>query len=741
MENIKINYPLNIDGTVNIDKWAKDFALRKNLTKVELLKTAGKLVQQYSKNCNTPYSNSCDYPGLLVAEILSSLKLDVDTILLGIIYYAYTYANLTMAVIQENFGDELILLIKKLQQLDQVAENSVKVNSGSVAKDTIYNLRNMLVAIVGDIRIVLLKLAIHTNNMRLVVGQNNQLQQDLAYEAREIYAPLANRLGVGWIKKELEDLAFKFLEPEAYAEVINFLAEGKINREEYIAEAIKQLQFAFTAQPLQVELQGRVKHLYSIWKKIQNKMLTYYEVYDIHAVRVLVDTVADCYVALGVVHMLWKHIPKEFDDYIACPKSNGYQSLHTTVIGPYGKILEVQIRTKEMHKFAELGIAAHWRYKEGGKTSNVYEDKINYLRQIIAWQLELTSEVELVEALKTELFADRIYVFTPKGDIVDLPQGATAIDLAYYIHTDIGHRCRGAKANGKIIPISQPLVTGMQVEILTVKEGGPSRDWLTSHIKYLVTSKAKAKIHQWFRQQDKEQNLQLGREIIQREFRRLGLSKVNLKELAATIINANNEEDLLAGLGSGEIRITKVFEALQQLHYIAMPKIKHEQLKIMPTAAKAANNDVIMIDGLGGLTYHLAKCCNPTMQDEIIGYITLGNGVAVHKKDCVNILQHANIRQNRLLQVTWSHGQDNYYFLNVVIKAYDRKGLLRDITTVLANEDVDVIDIKAVAEQGQQIVTINIRIKLTNLAKLSSLLFRVQNIANVIEAQRAEDKS
>jgi GTP pyrophosphokinase len=694
------------------------------------------LVKQYAHNYTTPYSDRCDYPGLMVAEILHALRLDANSISIGIMYYAYTYAGLTLEVMQQHFGIELVIAMEKLQQLDTISKNPFKEKNDAIPKDTIYNLRNMLVAIVGDIRIVLIKLAIHTCNMRLMSNKNDAIRQLLAYEAKEIYAPLANRLGVGKLKKELEDLSFSFLQPEAYANVVRLLNEGRIDRETYITEAINQLRDAFAKQQLIVELQGRVKHIFSIWKKMQHKMLNYNELYDIHAVRVLVETITDCYTALGVVHTLWKHIPKEFDDYIACPKSNGYQSLHTTVVGPHGKMLEVQIRTKDMHRMSELGIAAHWRYKEGGKSSSIYDEKINYLRQIIAWQAELTNDLETEEALKVELFEDRIYVFTPKGDIVDLPLGATAIDLAYHIHTDVGHRCRGAKVNGKIIPITQPLATGMQVEILTTKEGGPSRDWLNPHIKYLVTSKARAKIHQWFRHQDREKNIQIGREIMNKEFRRLGITKINLKELATVIIDSNSDEDLLAGLGGGEIRITKVFDALQQLNYVPVFKVKHDYVKTNIQPQATAKNIVVIIDGVEGLKYRLAKCCTPQIGDEIIGYITLGNGVSIHKKNCLNILQNIKTKSNRFLEVSWHKAQQNNYLVHISIKAYDRRELLRDITTILASEDVDIIEVKNIKEDSGQIAKINVCLKMANMHKLSALLFRIQNIANVIDVYR-----
>ena len=410
--------------------------------------------------------------------------------------------------------------------------------------------------------------------------------------------------------------------------------------------------------------------------------------------------------------------------------------MHTVVIGPYGKVLEVQIRTKEMHKMAELGIAAHWRYKEGDNKWVTYDEKINYLRQIIGWQNELISDAETEEALKTELFEDRIFVFTPKGDIIDLPKGATAIDLAYHIHTNIGHRCRGAKENGKIIPISQPLTNGMQVEILTVKDGGPSRDWLNSHIKCLITAKAKAKIHQWFKHQDVDKNLQLGRDIINREFKRLGIAKVNLKELAAAIINSNSEEELLAGLGSGEIRITKLFDALQQLNYVHILKAKQDNIKTILPNKPQASTAAVIIDGMGGLKYHIAKCCFPRPNDEIIGYITLGNYVSIHRKDCLNILQNAKTKHNRLITVTWGYGQQHHYLLTIHIKAHDRKGLLRDVTTVLADEGADVVNVNNFIEQETHILNIKININITNMNALSTILFRIQQIANVIDVCR-----
>lgn len=750
MESIVRDYPVQIDGSINIKEWVQRIANKRTPDDLQQIITAGELVKKYSQNYSTPYSDRCDYPGLMVAEVLHNLKLDKNSIIIGIMYYAFQYANLTLDIIKQHFSIELINIIEKLQTLNIISKNPFKEKSENLTQDTIKNLRNMLVAIVGDIRVVLIKLAIHTCNMRLADNKEGMIRHLLAYEAQEIYAPLANRLGVNQLKKELEDYAFKFLKPEAYGDIARWLAEGKLDREAYIADAIQQLREAFAKQQLTVELQGRVKHIYSIWKKMQRKMLNFHELHDIDAVRVLVDNVSDCYTALGVVHTLWQHIPRKFDDYIACPKANGYQSLHTTVIGPEGKKLEVQIRTKEMHKMADLGIAAHWLYKEGGKNDAIYDKKINYLRQIIAWQAELTNELEREEVLKTELFADRIYVFTPQGDIIDLPQGATAIDFAYHIHTDLGHRCRGAKVNGKIIPISQPLITGMQVEILTTKEGGPSRDWLNPHVKYLITSKARAKIHQWFRQQDRDKNLQMGREILTREFRRLGINKVNLKELANSVVGSYSEEDLLVGLGGGDIRITKIFDVLQQLNYLPIFKIKPTFPKAIakspPSSTSTANpihNDAsIIIDGIGGLKYRLAKCCNPGLHDEIIGYITLGNGVSIHKRDCQNIFQNSKSKNNRLLEVSWRTAQKNDYLVTIAIKAFDRKGLLHDITSVLISEDVNVVDVKNQNDNDyeKQQVRMHISFKINNMHRLSGLLYRVQNIANVIDVYRVQQE-
>jgi len=460
--------------------------------------------------------------------------------------------------------------------------------------------------------------------------------------------------------------------------------------------------------------------------------------------RFIVPTVADCYAALGVVHTVWQHVPKEFDDYIANPKSNGYKSLHTAVIGPYGKILEVQIRTRKIHEQAEIGVAAHWRYKEGSQHEPYYEKKLNQLRQILNWQDELVLDGEAVEALRAEFFADRVYVFTPQGDVIDLPVGATAIDFAYHIHSSIGDRCRGAKINGKMIPLTQPLSNGAQVEILTAKEGGPSRDWLNPHLKYIVTSKAKAKILQWFKQQNRQQNIHDGRETLNRELKRLGFDHINTKDLAHLIANCSTEDDLLAGIGNGDIKISQVLGAIQRL--------KHPPQDVLPLSVQEVNakhelqdisknkhkKDEVVVAGIDNLMLHMARCCKPIPGDEIIGYITLGEGVSVHRQDCINVLQVSDAKKARLIAAQWGKGLNNNYAVDIVIKAFNRRGLVRDISSVVAGEDVDIITIQSLTDKESNKADFKLRVELSGIDTLGRVLAKIQQIPNIIEVFRVD---
>lgn len=732
MVKVRENYPVHADGTIDLEAWVSKISAKRSMQDGQLLQYACDLVRTSSTLQN----------GLLTAEILDELGLDTASLVCGIIYDSYCTNTVSAETIKETFSSEILKLATGVQEMDLVhARHPLRTNKEDIAQDTLHNFRKMLLAVVEDVRVVLIKLANHMCAMRLAVNAPDKTKLQLAVEAKEIYAPLANRLGIGQIKWELEDYAFRFLNPDIYKNIAKLLDERRIDREKFVDNVKRQIQIALLEQDIHAEIYGRVKHIYSIWRKMQRKMIGYNEIYDVRAIRIIVPTVADCYAALGVVHTLWQHIPKEFDDYIANPKSNGYKSLHTAVIGPDGKTLEVQIRTQQMHEQAELGVAAHWRYKEGSQHEPYYEKKLNQLRQILNWQDELVLDGETVESLRSEFFADRVYVFTPQGDVIDLPNGATAIDFAYHIHSSVGDRCRGAKMNGKMIPLNQPLINGAQVEIITAKEGGPSRDWLNPHLKYLVTAKAKAKIQQWFKQQNRQQNMHDGRDSLTRELKRLGLDNINLKELSSQLANCQNEEDLFAGIGNGDIRMSQVMGAILRLKHppqLMSPVVEQHDfhqpqqasIKTVPTSGE------IVVAGIDNLVTHMAGCCNPVPGDEVIGYITLGEGVAIHRQDCINVLQMNDDKRSRLVAVEWGHKIKNSYAVKVEIKAYNRRGLVRDISAVVAAEEVDIISIESMTDKDANRAEFRLHLEVPGIDSLGRVLTKIQQIPNIIEVYR-----
>lgn len=732
MVKVRDSHPIHADGSIDLEAWIANITADRSSLDENVMRKACTLVQNFATLRN----------GLLIAEILEELGLDSASLAAGIIYDTYHDCNISATQIQATLSPEILKLLQGVQAMDLVhARNPLKMNKEEIAQETLHNLRKMLLAVVEDVRVVLIKLAAHLAAMRMAIHAAEDVKHQLALEAKEIYAPLANRLGIGQLKWELEDYAFRFLNPEIYKNIAKLLDERRIDREKYIEQVKEQLNQALLEQDIHGDIFGRVKHIYSIWRKMQRKMIGYNEIYDVRALRIIVPTITDCYAALGVVHTLWQHIPKEFDDYIANPKNNGYKSLHTAVIGPEGKTLEVQIRTLQMHEQAELGVAAHWRYKEGSQHEPYYEKKLNQLRQILNWQDELVLDGEAVESLRAEFFADRVYVFTPQGDVIDLPNGATAIDFAYHIHSSVGDRCRGAKINGKMIPLNQPLTNGAQVEILTAKEGGPSRDWLNPHLKYIVTSKAKAKIQLWFKQQNRQQNIHDGRESISRELKRLGLESVNLKEIATLVANCNTEDDLLAGLGNGDIKMSQVLGAIQRLKHppqIMAPLDTAQDFHphIHQPVKNRSSTGEIVVAGIDNLVTHMAKCCSPVPGDEIIGYITLGEGVAIHRQDCINVLQVSEAKRARLVAVEWGQQIKNNYSVKIEIKAYNRRGLVRDISSIVSAEEVDIISIESMTDKDANRAEFRLLIEVPGIDSLGRVLTKIQQIPNIIEVYR-----
>ena len=574
MVKVREDYPLQADGQVDLDVWLDRIAARIDLHHPEVLREAclfaRKADETYDQEHSWSMRTSSYLTGLAMADILADLKLDQESLVAAVLYRAVREEKTTLDIIAKKFGHDISHLIDgvlRMATISQVINPNHHNQKFSQSQMQLDNIRKMLVAMIDDVRIALIKLAERTFAIRELKDANDERQKRVAREIFDIYAPLAHRLGIGHIKWELEDLSFRYLEPEAYKHIARLLDEKRLQRDEYIQNVIKTLREKLNNADIQAEVTGRAKHIYSIWRKMQRKKLSFHELYDIRAVRVLVPAVKDCYAALGIVHSLWKHIPKEFDDYVATPKENGYRSLHTAVIGPEGKALEVQIRTGDMHEEAELGVCAHWVYKEGSKGNKDagYESKIAWLRQVLEWQEDMgeTQMDELADQLSQAIRYERVYVFTRDGHVIDLQAGATPLDFAYSIHTQIGHACRGAKVNGRIVPLNYKLQTSDQVEILTQKGGSPSRDWLLPSLGYLGTSRAQAKVKQWFKLQDRENNIVAGREILEKELARLALSfkSISLGEYAQRL-NVKTAEDILAGIGAGDIRPAQVINLI-----------------------------------------------------------------------------------------------------------------------------------------------------------------------------------
>ncbi len=738
MVKIRETHPLLADGSPDIHKWLDRVSDNKTLAEIELITKACALAKTADPSVLVPLlGKPCIHQGLMMAEILHELGLDTTTVVAAIVYHTHYYAKLPLDEITKALGKEVAQLIVGVQKIDSIPTESHRVRESSVRQ--IENLRRMLLAIVEDIRVVLIKLASHTCEMRVAVNLDESFKQRIAKETEEIYAPLANRLGIGQIKWELEDYAFRFTVPEQYKHIAELLDERRVDREVYIDKVVSEITSALQAQGISPSVFGRAKHIYSIWKKMQRKGIKYDQIYDIRAIRILVPSIRDCYAALGAVHALWQHIPKEFDDYIANPKSNGYRSLHTAVIGPEGKTLEVQIRTPLMHEQAELGVAAHWRYKENLSHDAQYEAKLADLRQVLKWQEEWVTDIETDEDLNAEILQDRVYVLTPKGKVMDLPQGATVLDFAYHVHTEIGNCCRGAKVNGRMVPLIYALKNGDRVEILTAKSGGPSRDWLNRDLNFLKTGRARSKVLQWFKRQDRVQNIQEGREVLERELKRLGIENVSL-ETVAHQLKITKVEDMLAALGNGEIRVSQILSAIQVVMQPLLQKASSltEETRNIPVKEKINTMD-ITVSGVGNLLCHMARCCRPVPGDEIIGYITVGRGVSVHRKDCINILQARQNKLNRLVQVEWGKNINNRYSVEIVIKAYDREGLLHDISAVLASEHIDIIGVRAVSNKQENVADLRFILEISGLESLSKVLNRIQRLPNIVEVRRVQN--
>ena len=661
-----------------------------------------------------------------VLDLLAMLGCDAQTQAAALWFELARVDPALWAARSGKLPDELRRLVTGQQAAEQVwALHAQRPPEGAAE-----GLRRLLLAIVRDLRVVFVLLARQLARMRAAAALPPEQAAALARLTRDIHAPLANRLGIWQLKWELEDLAFRFLQPEVYRRIAKLLDERRSDRESFIRESLDELQRALAVAGIHAELAGRPKHIYSIWKKMQRKALDFSDLYDIRAVRVLVDNITDCYGALGVVHARWPHLPNEFDDYIARPKPNGYRSLHTAVIGPAGKTLEVQIRTHEMHRANELGVAAHWRYKEGGSGDAEFEAKIAWMRKLLEPRGD--DDSTLAADLHTELLEDRVYLLTPKGEVFDLARGATVLDFAYMVHTEVGHRCRGAKVNGRIVPLTFQPQSGDRVEILTTKLGEPSRDWLSPHHGYLHTSRAKDKVRAWFRRIAHDANLSVGRNMFERELKRLALSSADVSRLPAHF-HLQTQDELLVALALGEITSGQIARVLQEA---AQPAPAAIAPTVSTARLPALDHSALTIEGVGNLLTTLARCCQPLPGDPVRGFITKGRGVSVHRADCGSLARLARRDPDRVIDVSWGSAASQAYEVDIELRGYDRKELQKDVTGVISNAGAHIIasSSRLFAQTGEVEMRFTLRVR--DFEQLSTLLGKLLALPNVVDVRR-----
>jgi GTP pyrophosphokinase len=766
MVKVRQHHPQDDADQVDIQRWIDELVQRHSITESDarLLLHACTFTRQALTDDFDPErlwdsATGCLQTGLEMAEILAELSLDTDALQAAILYRAIREGRISLDKVRREFGPEIAGLVDKVQRMAVISTISNAQGGsvfGHIAGQQANKTREMLVSIIDDIRVPLIKIAERTCAIRAVKTASSDKQIRVAREVVNVYAPLAHRLGLGNLKWELEDLAFRYLQPLDYAAVASLLAEKRRDRQAYIAETIRQVEAQLISLDIEGEVSGRPKHIYSIWSKMQRKNLSFTQVYDIRALRVLVPTVADCYAVLGWMHSRWENLPSEYDDYIAAPKENGYSSLHTAVIGPEGKILEIQIRTFEMHNAAELGVCAHWRYKGGNLKSadKSYEEKIEWLRHVLDWSKEIESNdsLEYSPDSQQSVSEGRVYVFTPEGHVVDLPSGATPLDFAYYVHTDLGHRCRGAKVNGRIVPLSRALRTADQVSIITARQGEPSRDWLSASMGYLKTSRARSKVQYWFRKQNQEQNQIEGKKLLDRELAQLNINGVDLQK-AAQRFNKQGAPGLYAAIGAGDVGVEQVINSLQSrqgkskslgaLDSVSSLESFDSAATEESSSAQRFESSDVYIHGVGNLLTQMARCCRSLPGDSIGGYITQGRGISIHRQDCGNFLRLQSADPQRIIKVEWGGQPQKNYRVKIALDTYDRSGLLLDITKTVDRLGLHIAsmtsDEKTRRKKSMNSSHILLTLDVPSLDTLSAVLSQLNQIPNVVAARRVSD--
>lgn len=747
------------EASFNFKDWLDGLKLN-TLEKEQLHETydfvIAKLQEKEKKLKDADIARDTDNFVKLSAEIVSAimmLNMDLLSLKVSIIYPAFEKGYITGAEVAEHFGVEAQKLLMCVRDMEAIRFLHTINNASENDEAKVDRVRRMMLAMIQDVRAVVIKLGERIAVIRASKYADAATQQAVAREIANIYAPLANRLGIGQLKWELEDLAFRFLHKDEYKEIAHDLGERRVEREQYIDNFVNELKELLNKEGINCEVYGRPKHIYSIWRKMQRKHLTFNQLYDIRAVRVIVDKITDCYTALSIVHTRWKHIQKEFDDYIANPKANGYQSIHTVVLGDGDKAVEIQIRTRNMHNTAELGVAAHWKYKEGAGQSSGVEQRINWLRKLLAWRDDLVESGTLMEKFRNQVFEDRVYVFTPAGEVLDLPNGATPLDFAYQVHTMVGHRCIGAKVNGHIVPFTYQLKTDETCEIITQKNPNPSRDWLNPENGFLKTAKARAKVQAYFRKVDYGLNRQAGAEqlAVECEKRSLPLNKEQITSFLTQTdslehFNVKKADDIYAGIGQGEFNVQTVAAYIEEKSGVkkadesdeAISRLIEEKSKNIQAQANSSHqkSGSVTVEGIDNLLTHVSRCCQPIPGDEIVGFITKGRGVSIHRRDCEQLKKLALAEPDRVITAQWGNIQNASYTLTMRITGQDYPGFLRDVTTLIANDKLNIAGVRSRVERKQMLSIIDIDLLIPNITAFERIRTKIAAMSKVTAVDR-----